>query len=438
MSDLWQLFANPESSDHDADLDGLAKSARKSFGIIELWQKQRSFDNPLVKATVDRIVKQGPAYYRAIHQSAETAQNGCSFARDAIDFCQRLLRAEDSVDTLKSGLEDIKQVAKIAHQGSTEMNKLFKLVRTELFQISKDIPSEIITSRTDRDVLTQLERAKDDLNVLIQHVCSFVDWWGDMNTSLANLEEILPRIKVDGTNPFRTIVVKERWVKVHNEYVAYKREISEVEDYYKNLSGDFPAPPSASEIERLSVDETVAAMLAEQRRRKDEAKRLAEEKRKAEEKRMAEIDLKRQDFEVNPKYQGVIPTNEKAPEEKNRVGEERNKAEEGRSNDKKQGARWGLANADKRPTEEAGGSVDGGKAAEEEARKPKPAEKEKPHLTEKGKPRPVEKEQLMNGKAVTDQHAPTKAHKTTKQWGAKKQKPGKQQATKKPSCCIIM
>jgi len=46
-----------------------------------------------------------------------------------------------------------------------------------------------------------------------------------MNTSLANLEQILPRIKVDGTNPFRTTVVKERWVKVHDEYVAYKREV---------------------------------------------------------------------------------------------------------------------------------------------------------------------------------------------------------------------
>ncbi|KIM79180.1 hypothetical protein PILCRDRAFT_570929 [Piloderma croceum F 1598] len=147
---LWLFFANPESSNHDADLDGLAKSARESFGIIELCQKQRSFDNPLVKATVDRIVKQGPAYYRAIHQSTETAQNGCSFARDAIDFCQRLLRAEDSVDTLKSMLEDIKQVAKIAHQGSTEMNKLFKLVRTEIFQISKDIPSKIISDQSSR------------------------------------------------------------------------------------------------------------------------------------------------------------------------------------------------------------------------------------------------------------------------------------------------
>ena len=206
-------------------------------------------------------------------------------------------------------------------------------------------------------------------------------------------------------------------------------QISEVEDYYKNLSGDFPAPPSASEIERLSVDETVAAMLAEQRRRKDEAKRLAEEKRKAEEKRMAEIDAKRQDFEVKPKYQGVMPTNEKAPEGKSRVGDEPNKAEEGRSNEKKQGARWDPTSAEKRQTEEMGGSVDGRKAAEEEARRPQPMEKGK----------------LTNGSAVTDRHALTKTHMPAKQLEATTQKAAKQQAAKKSnksqkklSCCIIM
>lgn len=80
-------------------------------------------------------MKQGPAYYRAVQKSSETAQKGCSFARDAIDFCQRLHRAEDSVDNLKSGLDDIKQVAKSTHIGSIEMNKLFKLVRTELLQV---------------------------------------------------------------------------------------------------------------------------------------------------------------------------------------------------------------------------------------------------------------------------------------------------------------
>jgi len=97
-----------------------------------------------------------------------------------------------------------------------------------------------IGSRTDRDVLTQLERAKDDLNILIQHVGSFVDWWGDMNTSLANLEEILPRVKVDGTNPFRTLAVKERWVKVYNDYVAYKREVR----YHRRVRHDVLTKPT--------------------------------------------------------------------------------------------------------------------------------------------------------------------------------------------------
>ncbi|KIM79181.1 hypothetical protein PILCRDRAFT_570919 [Piloderma croceum F 1598] len=187
-------------------------------------------------------------------------------------------------------------------------------------------------------------------------------------------------------------------------------------------------------------------MLAEQRRRKDEAKRLAEEKRKAEEKRMAEIDAKRQDFEVKPKYRGVMPTNEKAPEGKSRVGDEPNKAKEGRSNEKKQGVRWAPVNADKWPTEEAGGSADGTKATEEEARKPKPMEKERLDPTAKGKSQPTKRklqtteyQKLTNRRRV---HAPTKAQKPTKQRETKIQKPAKQQAGKKTlkklGCCIIM
>jgi hypothetical protein len=84
---------------------------------------------------VDKVIKQGPAYYNAIQKSGETALKGCSFTRDAINFCQRLIRAVDSVDSLKSELNNIKQVAKSAHIGSTEMNSLFKLVRIELFKV---------------------------------------------------------------------------------------------------------------------------------------------------------------------------------------------------------------------------------------------------------------------------------------------------------------
>jgi hypothetical protein len=105
-------------------------------------------------------------------------------------------------------------------------------------QISNDLPSNIdgeyisvegaygaIGSLLDRDVLTQFERAKEDLNTLILYVGVFVDWWGEMKTSLANLEDILPRIKVDGTNPFRAMTVQEQWMKVHAEYISYQRQV---------------------------------------------------------------------------------------------------------------------------------------------------------------------------------------------------------------------
>jgi hypothetical protein len=84
-------------------------------------------------------------------------------------------------------------------------------------------------SRSDRDILTavlsQFKRVTDDLNTLIQQVGCFVDWWGDVNASLANLERILPQIRVDGSNPFRTDTVKERWEGVHQKYILYQRQV---------------------------------------------------------------------------------------------------------------------------------------------------------------------------------------------------------------------
>jgi hypothetical protein len=52
-----------------------------------------------------------------------------------------------------------------------------------------------------------------------------MDWWGDMNMSLTNFEETLPQVKVDGTNPFRTDTVTERWKTVHKNYVWYQRQV---------------------------------------------------------------------------------------------------------------------------------------------------------------------------------------------------------------------
>lgn len=228
-------------------------------------------------------------------KSGETAQQGCTFARDAIAFCGRLVRAKDSLENLKRGLQDVRAIAETAHEGSKAMNSKFKRVRTELFkvrldqffimltvevdhlavQITKDIPSNMArvtseqrpSSQSDddepafaivgespfaavsvssddhiffilpidiqsdeealREALTQFKRATEDLNRLIVHVGCFVNWWGDMKSSLAYLEEVLPQIVVDGSNPFRTDTVKERWTSVLQKYMTYQNQVGQ-------------------------------------------------------------------------------------------------------------------------------------------------------------------------------------------------------------------
>lgn len=81
---------------------------------------------------IKRILRQGPAYYSAIRNSAETAQQGCIFAKDAIAFCESLVKPNDSLQLLQSGLERIKDVAEKAHQGAKDVYEKFRLVRVEL------------------------------------------------------------------------------------------------------------------------------------------------------------------------------------------------------------------------------------------------------------------------------------------------------------------
>lgn len=92
-----------------------------------------------------------------------------------------------------------------------------------------DIIFPFALSRKDEDVLkvlvSQFERAKEDIGELVGHVTTFVDWWADITTSLKYLETILPQIRVDGSNPFRTGTVKKQWVAVFRKYVSYRDQV---------------------------------------------------------------------------------------------------------------------------------------------------------------------------------------------------------------------
>jgi hypothetical protein len=73
--------------------------------------------------------------------------------------------------------------------------------------------------------LSQFEHVRDNLSMLTQHVSSFMDWWSDMDISLMNPEEMLHHVKVDLHNQSCTIIIKERWMRIHKDYVSYKRQV---------------------------------------------------------------------------------------------------------------------------------------------------------------------------------------------------------------------
>ena len=87
--------------------------------------------------------------------------------------------------------------------------------------VTGDPPASEVTQAS----LLQFKLVTEDLAALIRHTSGFVDWWADVNTALETLEMVLPLIKVDGTNPFRTDTVKWRWGQVYQIYVPYQRQV---------------------------------------------------------------------------------------------------------------------------------------------------------------------------------------------------------------------
>ena len=64
-----------------------------------------------------------------------------------------------------------------------------------------------------------------DLDLLITHISSFVDWWAEMNASLQYIVSNLRFVTTDGSNPLRTIAVKEHWVTVKEKYASYRKQV---------------------------------------------------------------------------------------------------------------------------------------------------------------------------------------------------------------------
>lgn len=86
---------------------------------------------------VDKIVIQADGYVGAVKSSVETAQKGGEFAEDAIELCNFLRDGQASIDDLKPYLDDMVQLAEVAHDSALATNMKFRTVRSELFQVGR-------------------------------------------------------------------------------------------------------------------------------------------------------------------------------------------------------------------------------------------------------------------------------------------------------------
>ena len=110
------------------------------------------------------------------------------------------------------------------------MNEIYNKAHPNTFALPASHSSQGILE----DALLQLAKVSDDLGVLLTHIGSFVDWWGDMKQSLHHLESVIPSIKPDGSNPFRTESVTDQWQNVRNDYGLYRKQVHNSIQYEKN------------------------------------------------------------------------------------------------------------------------------------------------------------------------------------------------------------
>jgi hypothetical protein len=108
-------------------------------------------------------------------------------------------------------------------------------VCTLYFEYTSGLITCSAASGTDRDALAEFERARDDLSILMQNVGSLVDWWDEMNTSLTSVEGILPEAKGDGKHTLRTGAVRERWIRVYEDYLSYQKQVRHRHYIYRCL-----------------------------------------------------------------------------------------------------------------------------------------------------------------------------------------------------------
>jgi len=124
------------------ELGPLINATAQSLQIIEPWQTVQS-EHPEMQPILHNIRQQAVGYYRALDLSVITAEAGYSFCEDAEQLCDFLVDPQYTVQELQEYIQDMREVARSAHEDAKTMCESFRNVRQGLNQITVGIPGKV-------------------------------------------------------------------------------------------------------------------------------------------------------------------------------------------------------------------------------------------------------------------------------------------------------
>jgi hypothetical protein len=75
------------------------------------------------------------AYYRALDLSIKTVEDGYTFSSDSEYLCDFLIDPNNTVEELQEFIDDMRKMAKQAHEDAQVMSEMFRGVRQNLNQV---------------------------------------------------------------------------------------------------------------------------------------------------------------------------------------------------------------------------------------------------------------------------------------------------------------
>jgi len=96
-------------------------------------------------------------------------------------------------------------------------------------QFAKERETEVVLCS---DAMGKLHQATGDLMKLVEGVDMFADWWLEMDTMLAGVEDKVGQLKADKVAKLRVKTVRNGWTDVKGRYLQYKLKVARLQDFY--------------------------------------------------------------------------------------------------------------------------------------------------------------------------------------------------------------